>query len=58
MWTFGVGIAYILGIKMGLGLIGIWLGFALDEWFRAILVLIRWKSRAWEGKSFALSALE
>lgn len=58
MWIFGVGISYILGIKMGLGLIGIWIGFALDEWVRAILVLIRWKSRAWEGKSFALSTLE
>ena len=58
MWIFGVGMSYILGIKMGLGLIGIWIGFALDEWVRAILVLIRWKSRAWEGKSFALSTLE
>lgn len=58
MWFFGVGCAYILGIQLGFGLVGIWIGFALDEWFRAILVLIRWKSRAWEGKSFALSALE
>lgn len=55
MWTFGVCVSYILGIKLGLGLAGIWIGFALDEWFRGILVLIRWKRRSWEGKSFALA---
>lgn len=52
MWTFGVGLSYILGIKFGLGLIGAWIGFAIDEVFRAILVLIRWKSGKWKGKSF------
>lgn len=55
MWIFGVGTAYILGVQLGLGLSGIWIGFALDEWFRAILVLIRWKKRSWEGRSFALA---
>ena len=53
MWTFGVGAAYILGIKMGLGLAGIWIGFTIDEWFRGILVFFRWKRGKWKGKSFA-----
>lgn len=52
MWTFGVGLSYILGIKFGLGLVGAWIGFTVDECFRAILVLIRWKSGKWRGKSF------
>lgn len=52
MWTFAVGLAYFLGIYLEMGLVGIWIAFAIDEWFRAILVLIRWKTRAWEGKSF------
>lgn len=52
MWTFGVGLSYILGIKFGLGLVGAWVGFTVDECFRAILVLIRWKSGKWRGKSF------
>ncbi|MEG1286442.1 MAG: MATE family efflux transporter [Clostridium sp.] len=53
MWTFGVGAAYILGIKMGLGLAGIWIGFTIDEWFRGILVFFRWRRGKWKGKSFA-----
>ncbi|MGL5617366.1 MAG: MATE family efflux transporter [Sarcina sp.] len=52
MWTFAVGLAYFLAITLKMGLVGIWLAFVIDEWFRAILVLIRWKSKAWEGKSF------
>lgn len=53
MWTFGVGLAYILGIQLGLGLIGMWIAFATDEWFRGILVYNRWKKKRWQGKVFA-----
>ena len=52
MWTFAVGISYVLGIGLGLGLIGVWIGFALDEIIRGVLVALRWKSRKWEEKSF------
>ncbi|MCR1952318.1 MATE family efflux transporter [Clostridium sp. DSM 100503] len=52
MWTFGVGLAYLLGIKLNLGLAGVWIAFAVDEWFRGILVLIRWKTGKWKGKGF------
>ncbi|MGV2644758.1 MATE family efflux transporter, partial [Clostridium perfringens] len=52
MWTFGVGLAYILGVKFNFGLTGIWIAFAIDEWFRGILVLIRWKTGKWKGKGF------
>ncbi|MBD7915822.1 MATE family efflux transporter [Clostridium sp. Sa3CUN1] len=55
MWIFGVGLSYLLGLKLGLGLIGAWIGFTVDEWFRAILVLIRWKTGKWKGKSFVIS---
>ena len=52
MWTIAVGLGYILSIKLGLGLIGIWIGLTCDECFRAILVIYRWKSRKWEGKAY------
>ena len=52
MWTFGVGLSYLLGIKLGLGLVGMWIGFTVDEWFRAILVYNRWNKKKWIGKSF------
>ena len=52
MWTIAVGFGYILSIKCGLGLIGIWIGLTCDECFRAILVIYRWKNRKWEGKAY------
>jgi len=52
MWTIAVGLGYILSIKCGFGLIGIWIGLTCDECFRAILVIYRWKNRKWEGKAY------
>ena len=54
MWFFGVGVAYILSIPMGMGLVGMWIGLALDEWIRGIIMYRRWKSRKWIGKSVVL----
>jgi putative MATE family efflux protein len=47
MWSVGVMSSWLLGIVAGLGLVGIWLGFALDEWVRGIIVMFRWKSGKW-----------
>lgn len=47
MWAIGVGVCYILGIKMGLGLIGIWIGLGLDECFRAVGMGIRFRRGTW-----------
>ena len=46
-WIVGVGIAYLLGIHWGLGLVGIWLAFMLDENLRAVIFVIRWKRGRW-----------
>lgn len=51
MWAIGVGLGYLLGIRFNLGLPGVWIAFAIDEWFRGILVLIRWKRGKWRGES-------
>jgi putative MATE family efflux protein len=50
MWGISVPLAYILGITMGFGLSGIWMAFIVDEWFRGIIMYIRWRSRVWEKK--------
>lgn len=52
MWAIGVGLGYLLGIRFNLGLPGVWIAFAIDEWFRGILVLIRWKRGKWRGRAF------
>ncbi|MFS0864192.1 MATE family efflux transporter [Fredinandcohnia sp. 179-A 10B2 NHS] len=53
MWGVAVPIAYVLGIHYELGLVGVWISFIVDEWLRGVVMLWRWRSRAWQNKSFA-----
>ena len=41
-------LGYLFVFHMNLGLAGIWLAIAADEWTRAVIVFFRWKSRTWE----------
>ena len=50
IFLVAVPFSYILGIKLGMGLVGIWVANALDEWCRGIGVLIRWESKKWKDK--------
>ncbi|UQZ37090.1 MATE family efflux transporter [Paenibacillus sp. PK3_47] len=51
MWGIGVGLAYFLAIPLGLGLAGVWIAFAIDEWLRGIVLLQRWNRRVWQQRS-------
>lgn len=44
-------LGYLLAFQLDLGLAGIWLAIAADEWIRGILMFLRWRSRAWERRS-------
>jgi len=46
-WTVCIGLCYLLAIQFDLGLPGVWVAFACDEWFRGLILLGRWRSRAW-----------
>jgi putative MATE family efflux protein len=48
-------LGYVLVFKFQMGLPGIWLAIAADEWMRGLFVWYRWKSRAWERKSLVES---
>ena len=50
MYLFAVLGSYIFGIKLQWFVVGSWIGLAMDECMRAILMGIRWKSRKWEQK--------
>jgi len=54
MWLVMVLMSYVLGIKLGLGLVGVWIAYAADEWLRGIIMLRRWNSRAWEKKAIIM----
>jgi putative MATE family efflux protein len=51
-WSIAVGLSYIIGIPLGYGLIGMWVGFALDENIRGIILKRRWRSLKWQTKGF------
>ena len=48
MILIGLSLGYIFVFIFDLGLVGVWLAIACDEWIRAILVIFRWRSRKWE----------
>ena len=51
-WSVDVGLSYVIGIPLGFGLVGMWVGFALDENIRGVILLHRWKSGKWRTKGF------
>ncbi|PFN08897.1 MULTISPECIES: MATE family efflux transporter [Bacillus cereus group] len=42
-------LGYFFVFHLDMGLPGIWLAIAIDEWTRAIIMFFRWRSRAWEN---------
>ena len=51
-WSVAVGVSYVIGIPLGYGLIGMWVGFALDENIRGVILVQRWRSGKWRKKGF------
>lgn len=52
VFIVAVPFSYVFGIKLGWGLIGIWIANAADEWIRGLSMYFRWKSKKWQNKSF------
>lgn len=50
-WCIMVFLSWFLGIKMGLGVVGCWIGIGTDETTRGIVMVLRWKSKHWMSKS-------
>ena len=55
MVCVSLSLGYLFVFVMDMGLVGIWLAIAADEWLRAIFVLLRWRSRKWEHYSIISS---
>ncbi|EKT64954.1 MATE family efflux transporter [Providencia burhodogranariea] len=56
MWGVAIPLGYFLGIKMEMGLFGIWIGFFADEWLRGLTNAWRWRSRKWQNKRLDLES--
>jgi Na+-driven multidrug efflux pump len=47
VFLFGVGLGWLLGVHYGLGLVGVWIGYAADECCRGIIMATRWRLGGW-----------
>ena len=54
----GLGGAHLLAIQCHMGIYGLWITIALDEVFRAVVMLIRWNDSKWKNKRNATQAQE
>src|SRR5690606_9891575 len=48
MWLVAVPLSYVLGLRMGLGVVGVWLAMACDECLRGYITHRRWLSGVWQ----------
>ena len=48
MWIFRIGFSWILGVKLEMGILGIWVAMTIDWLFRAICFTVRYVSGKWE----------
>lgn len=51
LWIISLPFSYLLAIPVHLGLVGVWLAYAIDEGLRAVLLIKRWQSGIWRSKS-------
>ena len=50
-WGIMVFLSWLLGLQLGWGVAGCWLGIGLDETTRGIVMIFRWVSKRWMTKS-------
>ena len=50
MWGLSLPLGYFLGIYLGWGIVGVWIGFCADEWLRGLANTWRWRSKKWQEK--------
>lgn len=53
MWVFRIGFSYILGVKFGMGVFGVWIAMTIDWAVRAALFLLRYRGTKWYHGSIA-----
>ncbi|MBQ5709425.1 MAG: MATE family efflux transporter [Anaerotignum sp.] len=51
MWVFRIGFSYILGVKMGLGVFGVWIAMTIDWAVRAALFIVRYRGTKWQKEA-------
>ena len=58
MWVFRITLGYILGVPLGLGVVGVWIGMYIDWLVRGILFAFRLRGEKWKGRAVVRSLEE
>lgn len=58
LWVVSLPFSYAMAIPAHLGLIGVWIAYAIDEALRSILMIYRWHSGIWRSKAVISTAAE
>ncbi len=56
LWVVSLPFSYAMAIPAHLGLIGVWIAYAIDEALRSILMIYRWHSGIWRSKAVISTA--
>ena len=48
IWGIRLGVGYLLGVVMNMGLMGVWIAYVLDIMVRSILLIIRFIGEKWQ----------
>lgn len=50
MWICRIGMSYVLGVRMGFGVFGVWVAMTMDWVVRAIFFVLRYRSGKWQNQ--------
>ena len=53
MWVFRIAFSYSIAVRMGMGVLGVWIAMTIDWAVRAVLFIIRYRGKRWQHKSIA-----
>ncbi len=48
VWGFRVAVGYLLAVVMGMELVGAWMGMAVDQLARSVIIALRFRSGKWK----------
>lgn len=51
MWGIGATVGYTMGVVVGVGVAGVFMGTASDEFLRGLVTMWRWRSGKWRGRA-------
>ena len=51
MWICRIGMSYVLGVRMGFGVFGVWVAMTMDWVVRAIFFVLRYRSGKWQHQT-------